>query len=850
MVLRNRKVLTIVYHFVTIMKIKINNTDFTVFEYDDHRTILERYAVTKLGALPHYFAIDNKDVMIVEGAKITVSDVRDVIKKVSSEQFTDKAFVENLITKYTGLKKYEIGILWVRDNYKFTGNKSTNPIDVTNLKILDRNIFSSSIRAESAVADYIAEVTPRIDTIKKKIVDEDKIFNVLAKKVAVKTDEITIEEITNQTILKLANDEALIDVFDAMDVSVDIPFIMLMYQRKRYYKIYKHVIPLDSWINLVPSLGDADGIYFKILNYNRTIRQISLDNLYSDALWNAQNRIELNFRIRKDVTEADMSKKLFKSLGDRLQYKIVSTQQTAIKSVFTIPEFIFNRAVFIDLVYSNDNFKYFLFFNETQKTTMLKPRFYAYYAPHQRGMIASSLTLTITPTASSPDDQSAIVRISHARNFQQAHACRLIIAKLLTIYNAEYNKIIGIYANLLPNFKTLADVFQKKGKKKEDKKTGPRAIALRKYRADLFGSRYPDQCQKEKQPYLISTEDDAKKLATDFGDPHKIMFFEGAWYACDPRELNDKNYNHLFPGLKKNTSKLDKKYKEDHDLLPCCYKKDQYEKASSLLRKYYKTQEAQRGNDKNKEKDKEGGMGYIVGPNKRLQPGRFGELPFNWEKILTFLDIKKVTKGRQQIYPLLRQGVLQSPDSFFHCMERATNKKYVSAIATEKRNIVLTARKKMSTAKNFNYSKQELHDIDDDNIKRILNDENEYIDARKFIGIAQQYYQCNVYLYVVDENNPNGNIVIPDHSQAYLPRVVDTTTKPSVLIIMYETNTDSYPYQCDIVTLLDVAEGKVTGMHLTFKYDAISSMASKLFYSSNEIFVVSSTAGYELYTPV
>jgi hypothetical protein len=836
------------------MKIKINDKEFVVFEYDDDYTILERYSMTQPDTLPSFFRIDGKDYILKDGMNLKTRNVKETIKNLEEDDLLEKSIIEGILISYPGLKKSDIGILWIKENYKFEGKKSQTLINVTNLKSLDKSMFATPLRAEAAIVEFDLEVKNKRDKLKKKIEEGDKIFTLVTKQKAVPVKEFNIEEITSQIILKLINKETLLDVFDAMDTSRDIPFILLVYKKRRYFKVYSRIIPPDSWIDFVPP---TPGLYFKVLNVlpeKLTGRQIMLENLYSDAFWHTEDKIELNFKVKHGISEEDMRIKILHSLGNRIKYEILTTKQSSIKGTFIIPEIDFNRVVFADLVYTNQILRYFLFFNEKQKTIFNKPRFYVYYAPNQQGSMTSSLTLTITPGSADPGSEDrkghAVVRISHAINIQQANAARLIFSKLLSIYNNEFQKTVDYYTELIPNFKTLASVFQRKDKKKEDKKTGPRAVALRKFKPDLFGSRYPDQCQKEKQPYIIKTKEEAEELALKLGDPHKVMHFEGVWYACDPREPDDKNFKHLYPGLKQNTSKLDKKYKDSFELLPCCYTQDQFEKAASHLREYYKVSALQDQEELVSKKDREGGMGYIVGSNKKLDPGRYGEVPFNWEKLLSYLKIEKMQKGGQLVYPFLRHGVLNSPDSFFHCLERTFNLRYTSSVGEDKRKIVVDVRKKISTESlSLALGRQELYDISVSDARSILLDPKQYIDPKKWVNVASSHYGCNIFLYVVDSQNPNGNVVIPNNSQAYLSRDIDVTSIPSVLIMMYEIGTEDFPYQCEIMCYVTMDGPKVKGIDFTFIDNSISNMAAKLLYDANEVFVVS-TAGYEPYLPI
>ncbi len=153
------------------MKIKINGTDFIVFEYDDNQTIVERYSVTQNQSLPSYYRIDGTDFTLAEGVKLTIVDVRDTIKKLIPTSLGEKFILESILASYRSLKKTEIGVLWIKQFYKFKNNKSETPIDVTTLKQLDKYAFTTSARAEMTVTDFDAETEIKRNALKKKIED-------------------------------------------------------------------------------------------------------------------------------------------------------------------------------------------------------------------------------------------------------------------------------------------------------------------------------------------------------------------------------------------------------------------------------------------------------------------------------------------------------------------------------------------------------------------------------------------------------------------------------------------------------------------------------------------------------
>lgn len=839
------------------MKIFINGEEFDVFDYDDDITILERYSLKFSDsdpALPSFFKITDQDFVLKNNLKLQVEDVRDYIGELDQYNLADEDIIQDILSKYPRLRKREIGFLWIFSH-------PDEEIEPENFKLLDRSAFLSSIKGKKSTSEFRKEIE-RINNKNKHISTEEKrIYKELSRVDSVPVEPFTVEEISVAVGLTLSERETILDVFDAMIVSKDIPFISLVYKKKKYFKVYTHTIPPDEWID---KEREVEGIYFKILNQptsKLSSKKILFENLYADGFWSIENIVYFTFRIR-DGGEDEIRNKIFSVIGDRLTYDVVSSRQIAIKGTFLVKDFVLERYIFADLVATDALFKRFLFFDERGgsdnkiKTALTKARLFVHYMPSVKEG-ASSLGITITPILDSAKE-SLSFRVSGATNFQQANAVANTFSKLLSLYRERAPEIKALYESIIPTLKQ-----PKVEKKKEipvDKKTKKRLAALRAVDPDMFRERYGDQCQREGQP-LVVTKEEAEKAIQKFGKQgvpnptHKVMFFNGNYFLCDPREPDDKKAKpHVWPGLKVNKPSNKLKgvalenaiaFANKHPLLPCCYTMDQYTKKASQLRMYMEKQ----GGDKGETKKKPSGTGeHILGPNKFALPDRFGEMPFNWGKIFKNLKLKKVSKGKQEFYPILRYGVSETPDSFVHCLEKVFNPSYSSLSVKKREEQVMKVRKRISEWPSFGIAKQEAFDYTDDTLRDILNDPNMYIDPDLFVSILQMHYKCNIFLYSVDAENPNGSVVIPRNSQAYLSREVDEE-RPSVLIVKYEVGKD-FPYQCELVSSIKIRQGKIEDVEFKFERSSrILDMAIKMFYNSNEVFVVSPN-GYTPYKPI
>lgn len=837
------------------MKIYINGEKFDVFDYDDDATILERYSLKfsdSAPALPSFFRITDQDFALEKNLKLNVEDVRDYIGELDQYNLTDENIIQDILSKYPRLRKREIGFLWILSHPK----EKVNP---ENFKLLDRSAFLSDIKAGKSVEDFRKEVA-RINT-KNKLISEDetKIYKELSDLDSVPTEPFIVEESSIAMGLTLPNRETILDIFDAMTVSKDVPFIALVYKRKKYFKVYTHTIPPDGWIE---AAREHEGIYFKILNQptsKLSSKKILIENLYADSFWSIENVVYFTFKIREGGQDL-IRNKIFSILDNRVTFDVVSSRQIGIKGTFTVKDFSLERYVFADLVATDNLFKRFLFFDERGgsdgkiKTALTKARLFVHYMPSTKeGGI--SLAVTITPGLEATKE-SLTFRVSGASNFQQANAVANTFSKLLSLYKQRMPEIKALYESLIPNLQK-----GKQEKKKEvviDKKTKKRLAALRSVDPDMFRERYGDQCQREGQPLIIN-EEEATKAVQKFkkdGVPnpsHKVMFFNGRYFLCDPREPDDKKAKpHIWPGLKVNKPSnklkgvaLDNaiEFAKKHPLLPCCYTTDQYIKKASHLRMYM--EERKGGKEEEETKRKPAGAEHILGPNRVALPERFGEMPFNWGKIFKNLKLKKASKGKQEFYPILRYGVSETPDSFIHCLERVFNSSYSTMSIKKRGERVMDVRRKIAEWPSFNIGRQEAFDYTDDTIRDILEDSNMYIDPDLFISILQTHYKCNIFLYAVDTDNPNGSVVIPKYSQAYLPRDIDTD-KPSILIVKYEVGKD-FPYQCELVSAVKLRHGKIEDIDFKFESPSpILDMAIKMFYESNEVFIIN-PEGYEPY---
>lgn len=833
---------------VVTMKIYVGEIEIDAGEDDDLDVVLQRYAI-KTNALVSFFRAVDPNIIIAKGVRIKIEDVRD---ELSSINLDDKTTIDALISRYPKLKRRELGILWILNRldrkYVKRGKVERTIPDATlrSLSVFDPHRFTTWVSINEEI-DFLNEVIAKQNAeFTANLKTGDRIFRSLSRVDPVTVSPFRLEDVVKIFTLRLPDQESLFDIFDAMDVSYNLPFVMMIYRGESYFKIYQNlpVEPLftkdkkKGWVDEIPQ---QDGIYFKILNAPTRLlssKRVTIGSLYSSGRWGPDNVVTLSFKAQHRA-EDEMWEKLVSVFGGRLRYEIVSARQSSIRGTFEISEIEFDRTVFADMVVNDPDFRYFLFLEESLKPVLSKEKLRVFFSPGHTYSVATSLALTFTQN---PEIKNRYeVRVIRASDVQVAERVVYVISKLMRLYLDRKDDISAIYSNFIRGISTAKP--RKEVTVKVDRKKGDRLALLQDTNPSLFKNNYSNQCQKYQQPVIVS-EEEAKRFAEEVGDPHKIAEFEGMWYLCDPnypptRISSKKSDTHVWPSLKENTEE-NKEYREKYPLVPCCLSSDQYTKKSSELRTYIArggrlpskaTDVGGAEGDTTKKGKGKKDAGHVLGGVTILDPDRFGELPYNWERILGALGMEKVRRGKQTLYPILRYGVLSTPDSFLHCLELAFNPEYLGSSESARVGYVAGVRADLAKL-DLSITRQESFGYTDVEMREILADVTRYIDPDIWVELANIRYRCNIFLYVVDKGHQNGEVVIPRSSHAHLPRPVDPT-RPTVLIFKYSSDDSDYPYRCEIA-----CDSTSLPLRFTFIDDDISTIAIDILEAANDVTVV------------
>ena len=736
----------------------VNNLNINSNIFDNKNTIIEKYSKEIPGTLPSFFTIikSNENNYILDYIVDDLKEFQDITE----------LDIPLLKEKYKNIDPEDIIILFLKQKFlEFSGgDKSLENIflnEKVKSEIIARNpynilsYFYNNINSlYISFRKYDKNISLRREKFIKKLDNINDIQEKLSDVSPLKSEKTDYEKITLEYKLDTLETISFIDIFDSMDTSQIIPFIRYKDKGKNMYKVFTETFPKDSWID---KDCEIPGVFFKIFHPEI--------NTYSDCEWIDTRTLHISKSNLLKLSDAQLLSLCLDSINQRINYSFLSVSQIGVKAIFTVDNFTLNKAIFLDMISNNDIFKFFLFVNEkcqdeySYKTALTKDKLVVYYQPNQDYDIYNSYTITIIPKIS--DDSSFTwlnIRVSKADTERDVDNFKEVFLRLLNIYQQNYKDVLDEYRNLLPKADKLIKKFVKKPKvKKVDAKSGKRVKKLREQRPHIFRATYASNCQlKSHQPYLIESEKDAEEFKKKYGQGKILEYLDPItkkldYYACQPREEDDENKNYIFPGLfqLKEGVKASEEYVNEVGYVPCCYTQNQYLKEGSTLYKFLKGIE--------EEEEYEIGKGYRLNPGKKLPPFRMGELQFYIQNTFKRFTDKTIS----------RMGIYETPDSLLHCLELATNAIYYNGKKVDRLNIVRETRIKIANMNNFAVAKQELFGLTDDKIREMILNEP-LIELEYWIRVLEKYYNCNIIGFEVNNSEPNGDFILPNHSQSYL----------------------------------------------------------------------------------
>ena len=605
---------------------------------------------------------------------------------------------------------------------------------------------------------------------------------------------------------------SIIDIFNLIKTTKNVPYIVVKADELSYYKIDKNMIPFDEWIESVDDVMNKEiennvtnsMILMKLFSSTISKKTINI-SMYTDVyiFRNDQNiniiaQTITNQGINSSQTIDRINEVYTESLKeymgeiDKRNDSII--EQISIAGTFLIPNQNISVDVFSDFVMNDMIGSMFLKIDENLKIQKKKSQIYIYYNDPMSdtpdtNIVTANITnqiveirdtiiktlVTIEENVNFPVDSEYIrIRITKAKNEETVNAFIKVFAKLIEYFDMQKKSIIEYYSKYIQNFGNPEKKATKIAKKMWLKDIDP----------DLFGpdANWTRQCEKDREPRIVS-EDEAKEIDSagkfqtmKYPKPNTIVNGQPVterYYVCD----KNVESGHIFPGVKENT---EEKHAQKYPYLPCCFKTSQ--KCKKKWNTYFKGAEQNDG-------QQDVGQNRVIQGNKFLYNGQEGELPTDISKLLlSYRDTKFFRKG---------VSVVKNPNSFIECVAHIFDKEYLELTNDTEKSGYIIAKRQMFTKENMYSILQENYEYTIDEIYNNINRMDTYFDPRRYVSLLEDEYQCNIILFSRDELS--GTFTLPNHTSNFL--YWNKKYKTTIMIFEHLGSEDTdaiYPH-CEII---------------------------------------------------
>lgn len=650
---------------------------------------------------------------------------------------------------------------------------------------------------------YRKDIITSIESIKKKSIEQEKIFNQFSRVSSlIPYSKFELERTTFQFELVM-NHITLMELFNHIQLNSLVPFACI----NNIYKILKDFIPPPDWKQ---SLEDA--ILIRVLQKKDVTSSKYTD--YTDALLTLDGEIGQEvivvgmrlFTSRQYLSRELMIERftnIIKGLGD---INVKNITETKVNGVFYYPKLTLNKYVLSDMIMNNTLFSSMMSVDESYKATKKKDSVYVHFRNPTIGNINANI-LEKTSIKNDPDligkniltdfpvgSQYVRVRISSAENLKSVEQFQDIFSKLLVIYNNDYDNIVNIYRQYIPDFATRTPKVLPEIKN----------LRLKDIAPEVFAANYPTKCAHP--PEIINDEQVEEWEKTG----KKVMRYPiSEEEGFIPRNYVCKKPNFPFPGLKENTL-------ANRDLvpyLPCCYATDHdvVGKNNPYRRYYY-------GDTTLNVKETQ--QQQLITTNKFVGKDKFGTLP---QSIKNFFENIEYDEN----FTYVRKGVYDTKNSFIDCVIEGVTEKSV-------KNATDSLRTRTGFSKEAKYAalcRQQMYDFSIEEIQSILEQGDLYFNPLFFVNLLEKVYNCNIYIFSRKKNdNTNAEIVLPRHLQSLY---TDKNDNKSIFIYEHwgsKADAATYP-RCELIVRWETRSKGEDAVSYSFDSNSVVSKGSKIIYN-------------------
>ena len=683
----------------------INGKDIPSFSGETHDEFMDRVAVE------------------FQTLSSLLSDIKD-----------DKVILIESLIKDTKIKSFTEFLLWLKDTYTFHHTLDTQLLisiwilfkegsdqaflqykrledEIVKNDFLRQSLHRFDIKEFSKIK-FKNELKDKKEAFKKSVEKNDKIYKDL--QLTKEQPHTEFKKQRYQAFLSTTLHDVSLDyIFSTIVCNPIIPFCVF----KNVCKIYKKTTHEFS------ENGDIESFN------NRILLKINIksDTFIDSTLFlkNGALKIEINIDTEQQF---DFKEHIINLIKEPLEFvEAEDTEEHNIYGVIFFPQQKVDKYILSDLIMNKQIVSKFLCVDESIKASTKKTGLLLKYkGGDSKGVDIDTSCNVICKKVSEisselkgydrklfPIGSCYIrVRISRFKNMEKISEFIRLISKVFTLYHKFEKELILDYKAFLGKSFTTEDNDDTKDQQETIETLAP----------SIFVSKYRKVCVEARHPVILKeSEIKALKEYDDYIRFPKEEMPEQFCYRC-----NSEEYPFIGLLLNKSLSNSDK-----FEYIPCCYKNRKNNNNNIDI--YYGSTE--------KEIDKKQ-QGIMSTLHHLLPKNHYGELPKNIIKLLSTLYIDTV-------YIFHRIGVKVSKHSLLECVLKATGEK--------KQKI-----------KSFEIASQENSDLTLDEMKIIFEDENMYMDPRRWTRLLEHMYKCNIQVFSRLFKNENADLVIPYHRGPYL----------------------------------------------------------------------------------
>lgn len=580
-----------------------------------------------------------------------------------------------------------------------------------------------------------------------------------------------------------------ISIFDSIACSEYIPYIQWNDKNEtKYYKVYENENFTNYEVILQQQFRKINTLYFLMLveepGKTLTKKSYTTCSYYLDT-----NKFKFSVPIAHKQT---VLSRILHYLS-KVQFR--NGKETNLKGSFHIPNLQVDPAALHFLLLNDDN-------PDSELSSILST--YLYIDERKTSIINSEKIRIRYKTIESQeeeefegDDQEGETPSAGMLSLEEGHEeisiVRIKSKEILDRFLKIFSRLMTIYSESIEFTNDFIDSAVPKEffKEKKETKKETKLNLLRDVAPDVFSSGakgYARKCIQKKQPIIVKTEEEKEEWRN-----RTFLKGEDEYYrqiGQFPPGIEDPMFHFVcpteenpYPTLIRNSETG----KEKYPYVPCCAAEDNINDPKSYYNNYNKSLDG----------IKEAGTskGYKINTIKVLSYGTKGVLPIQIQDLLASVN-------PDQKFEFERFGVGRSPNSLLHCILTAVNDiRYMEKNQNEKELYCHTIRREMiHKFQDMGIYKQELFDINDSEIKHILEDTNSFLDPAQFYRGLEELFNLNIFvIFKGNEENSEPQFELPRHRLVHIRP--DRNERLSVIIFKHlggEAEDLQYP-QCELI---------------------------------------------------